>query len=110
MDSGLCLFRGSEKNVYSGQKQTLQHLDFIKSPICSINVIEPTDSGFSPPARCDVTTQSSFSGCQREGDGRRKTSSTKESKRNLTTSITSSGISVISTSSSMWSTSTQVSS
>ena len=102
----MCLYRGTEKNESNYRKQTLEHLHFVKSPICSINVIEPTDPMFSPTATCEFTTQSSISGNHRDGH---KTSSTKESKRNLTTSITSSGISVKSSPSSMWSTSTQVS-
>ena len=109
-DSGLCLHRGTEKNESNHRKQPSEHLHFVKSPICSINVIEPTEStSLSPTATCEFTTQSSSSGNLREGGTRHKTSSTQESKRNLATSITSSGISVKSTPSSMWSTSTQVS-
>ena len=72
-------------------------------PICSINVSKATNSSISTSTSESVTPYSSSSGFRRKDDVQNRTST-----KHFTTSLTSSGISVTSRSSSMWSTSTQV--
>ena len=80
-------------------------------PICSINVIKATSSSISTVAtsvsKTSHSTLSSFS----KNDSRigNRNGQNQPSNKHFTTSLTSSGISVASRSSSLWSTSTQVS-
>ena len=80
-------------------------------PICSINVIKATSSSISTVSTSvSKTSHSTFSGfCKNDSKKSNRNCQSQQSNRHFTTSLTSSGISVASRSSSLWSTSTQVS-
>ena len=80
-------------------------------PICSINVIKATSSSISTVAtsvsKTSHSTLSSF--CKNDSRKSNQNCQSQLSNKQFTTSLTSSGVSVASRSSSLWSTSTQVS-
>ena len=78
-------------------------------PICSINGIKATSSSISTASTSEfVTPYSSSSVFCRKDNTQNQNCQNRTSTKHFTTSLTSSGISVTSRSSSMWSTSTQV--